>query len=209
MTELNEKFVERINVNPTRVIDCVIEKIDDMMAKGSLDCKMVSQRMALTMLGATLFGDLFLAWSDAAVYEELLVKIAKDACFWASYSVTPFWKCGFWKYQCLCTKLKCLTQDLIQKCRQNYKLFYLTNQKPHDKRTSIGKEANFDAPLSSAVPDKFLLHELSGHYNACGSIMGVMFHGCLTTAGLIGNILARLVMHPELQDMVGPLSFSY
>ncbi|KAL2900741.1 Cytochrome P450 3A31, partial [Bienertia sinuspersici] len=35
---------------------------------------------------------------------------------------------------------------------------------------------------------------------SCGYVMGMKFHGCLTTAGLISNALARLSMHPELQE---------
>ncbi|KAK9283369.1 hypothetical protein L1049_011611 [Liquidambar formosana] len=214
-TELNGKLLERANMIPTNVLDSVMERIHNMMAKGSLDCKMVSQHMAFSILGATLFGDAFLAWSKATVYEELLMMIAKDACFWASYSVTPFWKRGFWRYQCLCTKLKCLTQDIIQQCKQNYKLFCHIDQNPHNRSTNIGTGAASDASLSSAVemPDNLLFQELSGNLNIreepCGNIMGVMFHGCLTTAGLIGNILARLVMHPELQDKVGIFYFYF
>lgn len=32
--------------------------------------------------------------------------------------------------------------------------------------------------------------------------MGLMFHGCLTTTAFIGNILARLVLHPEIQEKI-------
>uniref|UniRef100_A0A5B6YNY4 Putative 11-oxo-beta-amyrin 30-oxidase isoform X1 n=1 Tax=Davidia involucrata TaxID=16924 RepID=A0A5B6YNY4_DAVIN len=208
-TELNGKLLERASVIPTKVVDFVVERIQDITAKGSLDCIKVSQRLAFTILGATLFGDAFLAWSKATVYEELLMMIAKDACFWASYSVTPFWKQGFWRYQCLCAKLKCLTQDIIQQCRQNYKLFCRLDQNfPHNETTNIGQDAASSAPHSSSdlMPDSLFLRELDDHLDAreepYGNITSVMFHGCLTTAGLISNILARLVMHPELQDKI-------
>ncbi|GMP41055.1 hypothetical protein CsSME_00011278 [Camellia sinensis var. sinensis] len=89
-TELNGKLLQRANLIPTKVVDCVMERIQDIMSKGSLDCKMVSQHLACTVLGATLFGDAFLGWSEATIYEELLMMIAKDACFWASYSTNIY-----------------------------------------------------------------------------------------------------------------------
>lgn len=120
--ELNGKMLEKANLMADRVVDSVIERICDKIDDGTLDCGLFSQHMAFSILGATLFGDVFFAWSKANVYEELIITIAKDACFWASYSVPPFWKRGYWKYQNLCTKLKSLTQDLVQQCCPNYKL---------------------------------------------------------------------------------------
>lgn len=81
----------------------------------------------------------------------------------------------------------------------------------------MGRESECGAPscCGVAMPDNFSLHELNDDLNAreepCGNIMGVMFHGCLTTAGLIGNLLERLVTHPEIQDKVAffPLSSSF
>ncbi|KAF5952419.1 hypothetical protein HYC85_010363 [Camellia sinensis] len=177
------------------------------MSKGSLDCKMVSQHLACTVLGATLFGDAFLGWSEATIYEELLMMIAKDACFWASYSVTPIWNQGFWRYQYLCTKLKSLTQDIIQQCRQNYKLFCQMDQNPHhETRNTVGGAASAASHSANVVtPDNIFLQEFDDHVNArepCGNIMSVMFHGYLTTAGLIGNVLARLATNPEIQDKI-------
>ncbi|XP_059653668.1 uncharacterized protein LOC132300554 isoform X2 [Cornus florida] len=201
--QLNGKLLERANIIPAKVADCVMERIQDIMAKGNFDCKIISQHLAFTILGASLFGDTFLSWSKATVYEDLLMMIAKDACFWASYSVTPFWKRGFWRYQYLCTKLKCLTQDIIQQCRQNYELFTQVDQIPRN----VGREAASGAPPSSvnAMPNNLFLQQLDDHPDtgeSCGNITSVMFHGCLTTAGLIGNMLARLVAHPELQDKI-------
>ena len=208
-TELNGKLIERATVIPTKVVDCIMDRIHKMMDEGSIDCRMVSQHMAFTLLGATLFGDAFLVWSKATIYEELLMMIAKDACFWASYTVTPVWKQGFWRYQRLCTKLKCLTQDIVQQCRKNYKLFRHGDENLHNETANMGMGSASGALSCSGIemPANCFLHELNGHLNAreepCGNIMGVMFHGCLTTAGLIGNLLERLVTHPEIQDKVG------
>ncbi|KAG7945943.1 hypothetical protein I3843_14G012900 [Carya illinoinensis] len=207
-TELNGRLIERAPVIPTKVVDCIMERVNKFMAEGNLDCKLVSQHMAFTLLGSTLFGDTFLAWSKATVYEELLMMIAKDACFWASYSVTPYWKQGFWRYQRLCTKLKFLTQDIVQQCRKNYKFFLQKDENLHNENANKGMESASGAPSCSGVemPDNLFLHELNGHLGAreepCGNIMGVMFHGCLTTAGLIDNLLVRLVTHPRLQDKI-------
>ncbi|KAM3685753.1 hypothetical protein ACB098_11G144400 [Castanea mollissima] len=207
-TELNGRLIERASVIPTKVVDCIMGRIHKLMDKGSIDCKMVSQHMAFTLLGATLFGDAFLVWSKATVYEELLMMIAKDACFWASYAVTPVWKLGFWRYQRLCTKLKGLTQDIVQQCQRNYKLFCHGDGNLHNETANTGMESVSATPSCSCVerPDNFFSYELNGHLNAreepCGNIMGVMFHGCLTTAGLIGNLLERLVTHPEIQDKI-------
>lgn len=206
--ELNGYLLQRANVISTKVVDHVMEKLHAIMGKGTLDCKIVSQHMAFSIMGATLFGDAFLAWSKASVYEELLMMIAKDACFWASYGVTPFWKQGFWRYQRLCMKLKSLTQDGIEQCRQNYKLFSHMDKNSNSEISNPETKNAPEAPFSSGIlmPDNLSSQECNGHVNAreepCGNIMRVMFHGCLTTAGLIGNILARLATHPEIQDKI-------
>ncbi|XP_021296520.1 11-oxo-beta-amyrin 30-oxidase-like [Herrania umbratica] len=207
-SELNGRLIERANVIPTKAVDCIMEKLHHIMGKGSIDCKMVSQHMAFTLLGAMLFGDTFLAWSKATIYEELLTRIAKDACFWASYSVTPFWEQGFWRYQRLCTKLKCLTQDLVQQCSKNYKLYHGMDPVSHNETANAGMEATVGSKSYSGIflQDFFSLEELNCHPKAreepCGDIMGMMFHGCLTTAGLISNMLVRLVTHPEIQHKI-------
>lgn len=211
-TELDGKMLERGNVMPTKVVDFVMERIQDLKVKGSLDCKTVSDHLAFTLLGATLFGDAFLAWSKATVYEDLLKMVAKDACFWASYIIIPFWKQGFWRYQYLCTRLKSMTQDILQYCKQNNKLFCQMDQTPHDQTRNGGEEASSDASHSpnTLMPDNLLLRVLDGHHNAgepCGTKMSVMFHGYLTTAGLIANIIARLAANPELQETVNVLLY--
>ncbi|KAF2300855.1 hypothetical protein GH714_017840 [Hevea brasiliensis] len=209
--QLNEKLVGRANVIPKYVIDCIMERIEEIMGKGNVDCKMVSQHMAFTILGATLFGDAFLAWSKANFYEELLMMIAKDASFWASYRVTPFWKQGFWRYQSLCANLKCLTQDIVQQCRKNCKIFHHVDQNSNDETVKYGMKAASGIPPSGVVLQDKFSRELDGHLNSreepCGNIMGMMFHGCLATAGLMTNILERLATNPEIQDKA--LSWSY
>lgn len=207
-TQLNENLPERANAISLKVVDCVMGRIDSIMAKGVLDCKSISQHIAFCYIGATLFGDTFLDWSNATVYEELLMMIAKDACFWASYNVIPFWKKGFWKYRYLCARLKHLTQDLIQQRRQNYNLSVEIGHNFQNKTTTFERDVGIGAEFSSddvKMTGGLFFGDPDRHHSIeepCGNIMGVMFHGCLATAGLIGNILTRLVMHPEIQDKI-------
>ncbi|XP_010244425.1 PREDICTED: cytochrome P450 734A1-like [Nelumbo nucifera] len=206
--QLNGKLLDRANMITLKVVDSVMERIHSLMPKEVLDCRSVSQHMAFSILGSMLFGDAFFAWSDAIVYEDLLMMIAKDAYLWASYSVPPFWKTGFWRYQCLCRRLKNLTQDIVQLCRETCKFFGQMDQNHHDERAHIGKEVAKGAISYSGglLADDLFLEELNGHFitrdEPCGNIMGMMFHGCLTMAGLIANILTRLVMHPDIQDKI-------
>ncbi|KAK2634933.1 hypothetical protein Ddye_029725 [Dipteronia dyeriana] len=69
--ELNGRLLERENINYAKIVDSIMERIYEIMGKGSIDCRKASQQMAFTMLGATIFGDAFLAWSQASIYEEL------------------------------------------------------------------------------------------------------------------------------------------
>lgn len=208
-SELNGRLHEKENVIPTKAMDCIMAKLQPIIGKESIDCKMVSRHMAFTLLGATIFGNTFLAWSKATSYEELLMMVAKDACFWASYSVTPFWEQGFWRYQRLCTKLKSLTQDLIQHCSKSYKLYHHMDPASHNETANAGMEATVGSKFCSNIflQDIFFRQELNGDLTArkepCGNIMGMLFHGCLTTGGLISNMLMRLVTIPELQHKVG------
>lgn len=207
-TELNGRLLERGKVFPARVVGCLMERIHGILGKGSISCKMASQHMAFALLGATIFGDEFFAWSKATAYEELFMTIAKDACFWASYSVTPFWKRGFWRYQHLCEKLKCLTKDIIRQCQRNCKLISGMDHSSDNETAYKRMEAALGGPSSF---DVLVSQEASGYIQArdepCRNIMGVMFHGYLTTAGLVGNILARLATHQELQEKVAIFSF--
>lgn len=164
--ELNSQLLQSSNMISKQVIDRVMERIHNIAVSGALDCQMVSQQMAFTILGATFFGDTFLTWPKATACEETFIMIAKEAYLWASHSITPFWKTAFWRYRALCKKLKCLTQDIIQQCMQKDSSHHIAREEP------------------------------------CANIMGLMFHGCQTTAVLIGDIIARLVTHPELQDKI-------
>ncbi|KAK4406433.1 hypothetical protein Sango_0649800 [Sesamum angolense] len=172
--KLGGKLLERARLIPGEIFDCVIDRAQSTTAKGGIDCEMLSQHLAFTILGATIFGDVFLTWPKATLYEELLMKIAKDACFWASYGVAPFWKQEFCKYQDSCTKLKSLTQELIKECRQDSKSDFLLDFDGHDDMRC----------------------------EPCGEIISLMFHGSLTMASLIANILTRLVTHLDIQDKI-------
>ncbi|KAI3448756.1 hypothetical protein Pfo_005421 [Paulownia fortunei] len=172
--KLGGTLLERASLIPEEILGRIIERAQSEMVKGGIDCETFSLHLAFSILGATIFGDVFLAWPKAIVYEELLMKIAKDACFWASYGVTPFWKQEFWRYQDSCDKLKCLTQELIKKCRQNCKSEFLWDFGGHDDT----------------------------EYEPCGEIISLMFHGSLTMGALIANILTRLVTHLDIQDKI-------
>nr|AYM55612.1 cytochrome p450 [Croton stellatopilosus] len=205
--QFNKKLHGRTDVIPEHVMDFIKVKLDETVGKGSVDSKLVSQHMAFTLLGTTLFGDAFLGWSNANFYEELLMMIAKDASFWASFRVTPFWRHRFWRYQSLCAKLRYLTQDIIQLCRKNSKLFHQVDENSNDETGKGGlKPAASMPPFGIVLPDKCFSREVDGDPNPkeepCGNITGMMFHGCIATAGLIGNILERLVTDLNIQDKI-------
>lgn len=197
---LNGKLAERVNMISWKVVECVMARVDTIMVKGILDCRSVSQHMAFYILGTALFGDAFLDWSEAATYEELLMMIARDGCFWASYKIPPFWRRGYWKYQSLCKRLQCLTQDIIQ-----HSLGQIS-QDSCKKTSDTGREAGTDATvlLDNTISRGLFQEEIEGHLiskeEACANILGLMFHGCLATASLIGSILTRLVLDLELQE---------
>lgn len=207
--KLDEISFQSSNVIPVKAVDCSVGRIRDLMIEESIDCNKVSQHLAFTLLGCTLFGDAFLGWSKATIYEELLMMIAKDANIWASYRVTPFWKQGFWRYQRLCMKLKCLTQDIVQQYRKHNKLFsHSQDQNLQNGIKSSGVEVAFDIPPCPAAEmrNSCFFYGLNDHVNPneepYGNIMGVMFHGCLTTANLIASILERLATNPEIQEKI-------
>jgi len=93
--QLNWKLLERVHSISLKVVDCVNQWADVGPSGLELDCKSASQHMAFSVLGATLFGDGFLVWPAAREFEEQLMMIAKEACFWATYSVLPLWNKGF------------------------------------------------------------------------------------------------------------------
>ncbi|CAN6483055.1 unnamed protein product [Victoria cruziana] len=201
-TQLDDKLVDRAYAIPSKVVDSMVENTDSFISVGVHDCRSVSQQMSFSILGTTLFGDAFLVWSKAHMYEDLLMTIAKDACFWASYKVPPFWKRSFWRYQQLCKRLKQLTQDILLESKHQAGVM-----NPTDKRSdNIASDVSvFDGLDSRNRPgDAFTGPEdhVRLMEETYANVMGVMFHGCLATAGLIGSVLARLVMHPEVQEKI-------
>ncbi|KAF8009975.1 hypothetical protein BT93_J0834 [Corymbia citriodora subsp. variegata] len=200
--ELNKRLHEKAGVVSTKVVDSIMEKIHLLLAKGSVDSKVLSQHMAFTVLGATVFGEAFMGWSEVTVYEELLMSISKDAYFWASYNVTPFWRREFWRFQGTCTKLKYLTQKFVQLGKKNCESFCHLDEKPKIDPT-VGSSL---ACSPAMMPDNLALKETDSQFNPseepCANIMGVMFHGCLTIASLIGDIFLRLALNQELQDQI-------
>ncbi|KAI3926968.1 hypothetical protein MKX01_032883 [Papaver californicum] len=168
--QLNNILLLRANAIPSKVVDYIVQNVGSTMANGVSDY-------------------VFLSWSNATLYEEMLMKISKEASFWASI-----------------TELRCLTLDIIQQSRKYYK-FNQLDQNPCNGTTKIGRVVESDAVIFSGglMEDDLLLADLDGHLNGdepCGNVMGVMFHGCLTTAGLIGSILTMFVIHPEIQDKI-------
>ncbi|KAG1370994.1 putative 11-oxo-beta-amyrin 30-oxidase [Cocos nucifera] len=197
---LNGKLAEKANMISWKVIECVMGQVDTIMAKGILDCRSVSQLMAFYTLGVALFGDAFLDWSEATTYEELLMMIAKDGCFWASYRIPPFWRRGYWKYRSLCMRLRCLTQDIIQ-----HSLGQINKnscKRTPDTGREVGAAATslLDNTISRGLFQEEIEGELISKEEACANILGLMFHGCLATASLICSILTWLVLDPELQE---------
>ncbi|KAL7083781.1 hypothetical protein ACP275_14G183400 [Erythranthe tilingii] len=164
--KLGGTLLERASLIPDKIFCSIIERAQNETTKGGIECETISLSLAFSILGSTIFGDVFLSWPKATVYKELLMKIAKDACFWGSYSVTPFWKQEFWRYQDSCTRLKFLTEELAKECRQNCNAEFLWAFEP------------------------------------CGELISLMFHGSLTMAALIANILTRLVTHLDIQDEI-------
>ncbi|XP_072975398.1 cytochrome P450 71A16-like [Typha angustifolia] len=205
---MNGKFAERANRSPQKIIDIVMERIDSLMEKGFLDSRSFSQHMAFYILGVTLFGEAFLNWSNAATYEELLMIVAKDGCFWASYKVPPFWKRGYWRYQSLCGRLKHLSKDIVQRSRCNHNSIGQNGQCSCEKTEGIKKTVGREAAVlfDNTLLDNFFDREIEGSLclkeESLGNILALMFHGCLTTASLIDSILTRLVLRPKLQNQL-------
>ncbi|KAJ4836318.1 hypothetical protein Tsubulata_004557 [Turnera subulata] len=199
--ELNKKMLERADEFP----NCIMEKVDELISNGSNDSKVFSQRLAFSVIGTALFGNSFLAWSKATSYEDLLMMTAKDAAFWGSYRVAPLWNHGFWSYQSLCMKLRCLTQDIVQLSRKSHedKDRNLCNRTIRSRKMAASGETFSSGSL---MQDKFFSQELDGHLTAseenCGNILGLMFHGSVAMAGLIDSIFKRLITDQELQDKV-------
>ncbi|RLM85943.1 cytochrome P450 3A29-like [Panicum miliaceum] len=190
---LNEKLTIGGNLNSFKVIDAIMYRSDSIMSKDFLDSRSFSRHMAFNIIGAILFGDAFLDWSDTVTYEELLMMVAKDGCFWASYAVCPFWKPSYRRYQTLCAKLKILTESIIRKSRDQNSSVHHFDQRSYQK--SEGMMAGHS--LLGAAEGL-----LSSEEEICGNIMGLMLHSISTSANLIGNILTRLIVFPKLQDQL-------
>ncbi|CAA6653977.1 unnamed protein product [Spirodela intermedia] len=180
--QLNGVLLGKSSSIPLKVLDCIVKKIDAFMAEGPVDCEEMSQCVAFSIIGSTLFGHSFLTWSNADTYRELLMRVAKDASFWASYNIPPIWKRGFWRYWRLCTRLKGLTRDILVQCGRSYTSFEKTGQ-------TSWKETAEGINLHLILEDE-----------PYGNIMGMMFHGYLKISGLINNILIKLVLNPEMQE---------
>lgn len=205
---MNRRLAVDANKITLKVVQCVMGRVDTIMAKGILDCVSVSRQLAFYILGSTLFGDAFLDWPNASIYEELLMTIAKDGCFWASYTVPPFWSRGYWNYQKLCKRLKQLTKDVIQHCVDKYDLLNQIDYSSYKENEDREKEVRLSASglLGNITSGSKFQEEMEEYLvskeEPCGNILSLMFHGCLATASLISNILTRLVVHPELQEKV-------
>lgn len=206
--ELNERLLKNDDLIPMKVADFITDKIENIRTKGGIGSRLVAQHLAFTIMGATFFGDGFLASPKAAIYEKLFMMIAKDACFWASFNVTPFWRLGFWRYQSLCRKLKYLTEDILQHCRKGCKLFGHTDQDVHNESSNKEMKSAHGAQCCSddGFQDYYFFRDLKDHQNGkeepCGNVLRMVFHGCQTTSALITNVLTRLVIHLEIQDKV-------
>ncbi|CAL5061334.1 unnamed protein product [Urochloa decumbens] len=197
---LNEKLAIGVGRSSFKVVDAVMDRIDSIMSKDFLDSRSFSQHMAFNVISATLFGDAFFNWSDAVIYEELLMMVAKDGCFWASYAVCPFWKPSYRRYRTLCAKLKILTEDIIRKSKDqnSYQRSYLKSEGMiKDPNRGVLGEMMAGRCLHGAAEGL-----LSSEEEVCGNIMGLMLHGISASANLIGNILTRLVLFPKLQNQL-------
>lgn len=183
-----------------------MKKIDAFMAEGPVDCEEISQCVAFSIIGSTLFGHSFLTWSNADTYQEVLMRVAEDAGFWASYNIPPIWKRGFWRYWRLCTRLKSLTRDVLVHCGRSCTSVEKTGQTSHSRTSWMETAENVTFQGSDIFEKGMLLGDLSMHLisedEPYGNIMGMMFHGYLKIAGLINNILLKLFQNPEMQEKV-------
>ncbi|OAY82450.1 11-oxo-beta-amyrin 30-oxidase [Ananas comosus] len=202
---LNAKLDERTNLNLVKVVETILGRVDSIMAKGFLDCRVFAQHIAFYILGATIFGEAFLDWPNSTMYEELLMMVAKDGCFWASCKVPPFWSVGYWRYHLLCAKLKHLTREIVQLYRCNYSTATQDDLKKCTGTQQVGEEIRTESTslLNNVISGSFIQCDIDGYLcsqeEPCGNILGLMFHGSLAIASLIGGVITRLVLHPELQ----------
>ncbi|XP_020590109.1 cytochrome P450 734A5-like isoform X2 [Phalaenopsis equestris] len=205
---MNENLLERMNQVPGKVVECISERFDSIITKDVCDSRRVSQHIAYYILGSSMFGDAFMNWSNAPLYEELLVTVAKEACYWASYRIPPFWSRRYWKYYFTCKRLKELNENIIDKSLRNRNVatkcnWNLCEVSVFGRERVDGAACFMDAMMlgGSLFNGKTEKHNFSKE-EECGNILGLMFHGYLTTASLINNILTRLSLCPELQENI-------
>ncbi|XP_052163009.1 uncharacterized protein LOC127780099 [Oryza glaberrima] len=200
---LDEKLSVGASGSSFKIIQIVLDRIDSIMARDFLDCRYFSQHMAFNIVGSALFGDAFFDWSDASAYEELMMTVAKDACFWASYAVPPFWKPDYRRYRTLCAQLKILTQGIVAKSRNQNGVLSLIDLSSSQRSERMIKDPCRGVSLLDGVISSRCLNEAAegplSSEEICGNIMGLMLHGISTCANLIGNILTRLALYPNLQ----------
>ncbi|KAJ4763054.1 Cytochrome P450 734A1 [Rhynchospora pubera] len=110
VSENRESLAEYLNNKSisANVLKNLVERTD------SLDSVSFAQCMAFKTIGTTLFGDTYLNWNNRTQYEELLMAVAKDGFFWASYVIIPFWRRDYWRYQSVCQRLKGLTLEIME-----------------------------------------------------------------------------------------------
>lgn len=214
---MNEHLLEIVNQVPGKVVEFVLKRFDPITAKVVPDSRQVSQHMASYIIGVSMFGDAFMNWSKASLYEELLVTVAKEACFWASHRIPPFWSRRYWRYYFICMRLKELNKDIIVESVKSRNLSTKCDQNSCEEARVVGKErvgGGATVFMDAMMFGGTLFHGKTKKHNfseeeQCGNILGLMFHGFLTTANLINSILTRLVLHLELQENVITLSFRY
>ena len=168
-----------------KVVDCIEQWADVGPLGLELDCKLASQHMAFSVLGATLFGDGFLVWPTTREFEEQLMMIAKEACFWETYSVFPLWNKGFQRYKAICAWLQGLTEQLIQESKKQHYNVRISCQKFSPKNVAAGIVAEYEGMSGELVDDLISgilsSSDSSAHFNLAeetrGNVMGMMFHG--------------------------------
>eukprot|EP01018_Ginkgo_biloba_P010958 Gb_30571 [translate_table: standard] len=208
--QLNGKLLERVHLISLKVVDCVKHWADDGASGWEFDCKSASQHMAFSVLGATLFGDGFLVWPAAREFEEQLMMIAKEACFWATYNVLPLWNKGFQRYKAMCARLQALTEQMIKEGKKQHCNLRSSHQGLFPEISHVGIAAGYQGTSGEFVEDLiagFLSSpDSSSHMNLAeevrGNIMGMMFHGCLTITGIISGALTKLAQHSKIQAKV-------
>lgn len=214
--ELNGKVMGTVEVICNRVLGH-LKDTDKLSTSGEgVDSKSFSQHLAFSVLGATLFGDSFFSWSAVDEFEKLLLRIANEACFWSTFSIMPFWNKRFRTYRNNCYKLQRLTEDIIAKCSQHRdkalasRSSQLADSNSCMEAFNLGMAAGYKGTgldLSGEMVSG-LMRDIgwSGSMNAMeglrGSLISMMFHGSLTTAGILSGALTRLALHPSVQAKV-------